>query len=531
MYNLTNLDKLIIYVDEEIKKYASKFATEKIAFDSLTTSLSFITNERTISSFINSVLEKKFITDGCAVLLSADEFEVHPNPAFKRNVVKRQVQGSKKAEKAWKECFVDGYFKVSNLISSSATTHLLIEFKLKNSFVYLALARDYLKYKILTCQNYANTIFAYVVAQDKPLYPTILCKNPPYYQILNINLRKKTIQKDKRVFVFVPKAPTSGGTVGSSINPQNNPNNPNNNPSSPNSNPQTGTGDNGSADIPNELLADVTKVYDLLTEVNDISQKVLKEKEKVRNLFNDNEILYITGMNRFNCNVAISKFLRDHYLFLKKVWEKCEEIGFFSEQKQVFQNNVEAIIEESGKYRKNVSEYVTANDKIRANRRGLLVNIRVSLFIVATIDYLNEEFQLGVTPPQYSSRNARVRRENVEVNDKDAVDLFKKRLANMYRNKSGQGKIKRLSYCLLYYLINLFSIIYEFDKNSGEIVDFKKTFKKYKMIGKLQSVIEEIEKSTLFKGERINVESLIMNETENSADALLDLASHIISNY
>ena len=184
-----------------------------------------------------------------------------------------------------------------------------------------------------------------------------------------------------------------------------------------------------------------------------------------------------------------------------------------------------------GKYRKNVSEYVTANDKIRANRRGLLVNIRVSLFIVATIDYLNEEFQLGVTPPQYSSRNARVRRENVEVNDKDAVDLFKKRLANMYRNKSGQGKIKRLSYCLLYYLINLFSIIYEFDKNSGEIVDFKKTFKKYKMIGKLQSVIEEIEKSTLFKGERINVESLIMNETENSADALLDLASHIISNY
>ncbi len=532
MYNKSNLNNLISFVDNEIKSFANKFALEKVDFDTLTSSTSCLTNERTLSSYVNSILANKFVSDGCNVLLKVDEFEVIPNPAFKRNKARREVQGSRKVERPWKECFVDGYIKALGIVSPSIKTHLLIEYKINNKFVYLDLAKDYLKYKILTCQNYGTTIFAYVIFEDNSAYPSILCSKPDYYQLLNTTLRKKTIQKDKRVFIFAPnQVPASSSACNKPSDPKDDPVIKPDNTSPDNSgNQQDGTEKSGDTSSP-DSDSKTTDVYNLLEDVSKLSNQVLEQKEKVTNLFTNNEMLFINNMKSFNTNVATSQFLRDYYPFLRRVWDRSIGNNFFARQIADFGNDIESIAKESGEYRKNVSDMITADSRLRASKDGLIVNTRVSLFIVSTIDYLNETFELGVEPPVYSSTFSGRGKNRHELKDIDAVNTFKTKLKRQYKGIIGKERIKRLSFCVLFYIIHLFDIIYDFDEKTGAIKDFKPSFKKYKLIGKLQSTIDELEKITSYNGEKIDVDSLLKEKSDKSSNSVVDLASHILSIY
>ena len=84
---------------------------------------------------------------------------------------------------------MDAYFDINIDVESNDSEidgqqirYLFIEYKVSKLFKYLALAEDYLKYKIYTLYNEDKTAFAFITFDNKDIYPTVLKTGSPQYE-------------------------------------------------------------------------------------------------------------------------------------------------------------------------------------------------------------------------------------------------------------------------------------------------------------------------------------------------------------
>ena len=389
---------LIKDIDKEINDYAQIFDKEKKDIDSLTSNASYICNERTMSCFANEQINKYFNSSGFNTIMRANEFAIEfkngiNQVSFKK--LKTEVEKSKQ-QNPWNRCFVDGYFKVKNLLGDENITHLFVEYKMDNSFVYLELGNDFLKYKAITYANESNTAFAYIIFDKNELYPSILSTHP-HFSFIRKRITSQTVEGSKRVYIYLPIF-------------------------------QKGQ-ENKSID----------NLYSKIKQLNRASyfaEKVDEFKRAMITSISDEDLVFINSMKLFNSKVVKSMTLRKHYSFIKKLWDKCEETNFFDNPKNLFEGcetfNPTKIIEEGAKYRINLGRFITVDDREEVMKNGFHAILNVSLFIVSFLDFFDEKYAIGVKPPEYDSVKIRGRKKDEPFELSKTVEAFKEKFKKHY---------------------------------------------------------------------------------------------------
>lgn len=484
-------------IDREINIFAQKFDREKKDFDTLTSNLSFICNERTMSFFTNERINKNLSANGFPVVLYVNEFAIEFKNGLDQtsfNIIKSEVEKSKKT-KPWNKCFVDGYFKVENLMPNDDITHLFVEYKMDNSFVYLELANDFLKYKAITYKNESNTAFVYVIFDKKELYPTILSQHP-HLAFLRKKIKSKTITGTKKVYIYLP--------IFKAIQNEKKP--------------------------MVELYSTVKK----LNSASNLAEKIDELRKKVQNGISKNDMLFVDSMKLFNSRVVKSMTLRKYYSFIKQLWDKCNDAKMFDNLELIFEGcamplEPNTIIKEGATYKENLSDYITAEDRKEVLKNGFHPILNVSLFIIAFLDFFNEYFNIGVQSPKYDKIKIG-RKESNKADLTETVSEFKEKLKNHYSSfNNSENRIKKLAYSLMYYLTNLFSIIYKINDNLV-VEDYNDDFEYFLVQERLQNSIDDIRKSIKFK-DKIIVEEILDCEETESRENFLKLINVIMNKY
>ena len=86
---------------------------------------------------------------------------------------------------------------------------------------------------------------------------------------------------------------------------------------------------------------------------------------------------------------------------------------------------------------------------------------------------------------------------------------------------------KKLAYCLLFYLYNVYGVIYDFDEN-GEVVRFSEKFKYYELLDDLQIAYDKAMRVVKYRGERLLIEDYIEHDDDNQKTKLLEFVEYII---
>lgn len=501
MFDLIKLDEFFEKADECIKIYATKFAVQKNYFDSLTGNYAYIVNERTVAAFSNYAFLKLLQSYGYDILLCSNEFPIRINnaPSFKEFDEMKEDVGETTKVNCWHNCYVDGYFLIKDFVSPNSYSHVFVEYKMNNSFVFLDLADDYLKYKVYTSRNEANTIFAYLIFDKKECYPTILNTKKPRYKIIGSKIDKASISSDTKIFIYLGKDKIDKRE-----------------------------------DIIRKPLKDAS---DKISDITKITSNLNNILEIERASISDDKKIFVENMRYYNSKVLKSNTLKNYFYFIKNVWDRSNKTNIFSNLKEIFgiaeneELTIEKIIKEGATYKTNLSEIISTKDKVDAYKKGVRGSTNTSLFIVAAIDYFNEYFNIGVDSPIYSIKYFRSGKEKIPVNLNDTVKYFKDELRKKWsRNSFLENNAKKFAYSIMFYIVNLFSIIYKISDDNKKL-EFSNEYRSYKIIDYLQDEMRKVLKwFGISKKFYIDVNDLIDNRNE-AIKNLTDFVNFIIDSY
>ena len=233
-----------------------------------------------------------------------------------------------------------------------------------NSFVYLDLANDYLKYKAITYVNEAGTIFVYAIFKRQANYPSILSTAAPHYEFIGKNISSTSVSGTKRVYIYLPgnQSISSGGK---------------------------------------RTIPEIETAIKVMSNVTSLSNKIDALKEETFSKIGNDKLVFVASMKTFNSKVAKSNTLKRHYGFIKALWDKCLDVNFFNNLESIFSDcdgplTSEVIIREGSFYKYNLGNNCTIEAKKNAIHNGLRTGTNVSLFIVAILDFFNKSFGLGI---------------------------------------------------------------------------------------------------------------------------------------
>ncbi len=505
MFTKADIDPAIESLDREIKNFAVSFEAEKTDFDYLTKNCSYIANERTVAFFANHKIRDYLESLNYQIPLFANEFSIKFNNGFDETSFQSRISEveAAKQEKPWKRCFVDGYFKIKNFLNSDPVSHVFVEYKMENNFVYLDLATDYLKYKAITYAAEKGTIFVYIIFKREENYPSIISGGVPYYEIIDKRISKASVSGTKRVYVYLPNGQTE--------------------------------------ESKDEKIPPLETAISVLNEVTSLSDKVVSLEEKAFAKIEDKDLVFVKSMKIFNSKVAKSQTLRQYYPFIKELWDKCEEKKIFADPKSLFRDRFispandevtdEEIIREGAFYKRNLGDIFTIEAKKNAIREGLRSGTNVSLLIVAILDFFNRRFEIGVDTPKYGSVSIRRGKRKEEASLDETVKQFDERLANNFRTgDEGKRKLMKLAYSIMYFIVHLFKIIYKIGENN-EIEGYSENFEYYLLLDRLQKSLEYAMKKLGYKDTKVDVEKIMEDNKFSPSEDLLGFVNWVLKNY
>ena len=496
MFDSKNLEQYIDFLDAKLKEFADRFNFEKSSFDIQTLNHAYLLYERTLSSFANTEIKYKLTHDHFNVLLTVNEFPIKFENGISSSTFSNLVEevSIKKEIKPWNYCVVDGYFKISQFLNEE-TTHIFVEYKLQNKFEYIDLALDFLKYKAYTYVNNLNMYFAYVILNKEEDYPTIKKGDAPYYMFINdtIAAGDKGIG-DCNIYIYRPH-------------------------------------------IGKKDTIDFERLNNAIDKVGNVavlSKKVLCASELLKTTIPSDKVVFIENMSHFNRRVVKSYTLQKNCKFINELWKATKDKDIFNDVKRYFEKNaddtnrISKIIAEGSQYKELLLNQINISNQKDALENGVNGGNTTSLFIVAFLDYFKNLFKIDCDNPRYGFKNIGKGNHRVEHNWETTANRFKKKLSEHFSYASNNFKIKKLAYCLLFYLHNVYSVIYDFDEN-GEVVRFSEKFKYYELLDDLQIAFDKAMRAVKYRGERLLIEDYIEHDDDNQKAKLLEFVEYIIN--
>jgi len=489
--NSKDFNDMIIQIDEKIKAYSFKFNAEKVSIEKqLYNNIHFL-YERTLSSVANYYIGE-YLSTKYACKLSVNELPIHLlNKISDREMMTLSKEVDDKSEYIkWKNCYIDGYFKVENL-HFEGDNSVFIEYKLDKKFKFAQLATDYLKYKIYTKNDKTNTMFAFVIFDKKENYPTILTEDENHYCKLDTSITVGTL-KNSRVFIYLPEQ-----EVNDSVN----------------------------LNVINEIYDQFEVISHKVDEINQIGLEQYQEYDEYQKLF-------IENMERYNSRVIKASYIRDNYKFIYNLWScSCEIL----KEDPVFINlnlydkspdNVLKLIRDGSTYNSNLEDELHKRNREYAQKRGLKVSNFSSFNMIVFLDFFNDLVHVTNDKPLYRKMKSG-RRKNDSILDYSVIasDL-KKELSILYLNdEDSKNNFKIFGLELLYFLVNIYPLIFEISEDY-KVIDSSASKKINDSLKVIQKSINKIKRKTEYS-KKINVIDL----SSQSDDQITSLVQHVISRY
>lgn len=458
--NLNDVDIFLKETDDYLKEYSKLFDIGSRSLALKINNEPYLRYERTLSSVANYFVIKQLKSLGYDVRLAVNEFAIKFTNDINYKPLIEEVGGTKKQ---WDNyCVVDGYFEIDNLISDKKQ-HIFVEYKLQNKFVFMDLATDYLKYKAYTLHDDSDTIFVYVVFDKENTYPTILGKKSPYYCLLDKEIDESSFNFEKRVFIHLPTKSEknyNGKQIGETI------------------------------ELFNEIKCDSL-------ELQNINESA----------YNDDEKLLIDKLPTYDSRVIKSVKIRKNYAYIQALWQAANEKNLFDKLNEIYdvpggKVTTNDILNCGSEYRKYLANYIGLDAKAEAFNKGVRGSNYTSLFLISIFEYFKREYKINSMPPVIDvKRIGTSKRRSKEVNEQDAVnyylDVLKKHfdpLSTVEKDK----RLKRIVHSTLYYVTELYKIIYETDPNTGQLIE-KPKYRMVDLLHNMQANINRVRRKIGFK--------------------------------
>lgn len=492
--NSKDLNNLILWIDGKIKDYSIRFNFEKVSIEKQLNNEIHFLYERTLASVANYFIGEYLSTIYTCKLI-VNEFPIRLLKKISdREMITLCGEVDNKSEyHKWKNCYVDGYFKVENL-HFAGNNSVFVEYKLDKKFKFAQLATDYLKYKIYTKNDKSNTIFAFVVFDKAENYPTILSECAPHYCILDTNITVDSL-KNSRVFLYIPDIPEQDGYD------------------------KTNT----------DVLNDVYNEFDIISrKVDEINQIGIEQYHE----YDDYQKLFIENIDRYNSRVIKANYIRDNYKYIYNLWKhscdilKNDPIFIELNLDDKSKDNVLNLIIAGSTYLHNFEANFHKESIENAQKSGLKVSNFSSFNMIVLLDFFNDIVQVTNDKPLYYKKKSGRRKNDNVLDYSEIASNLKIRFSKMYLNtEENKNKIKKLGLELLYFLVNIYPLIFEIS-DDYTVIDSSASKKINDNLKLIQKSINKIKRKTDYK-RKINVVDL----SPQSDDQITSLAQHIISRY
>lgn len=481
------LVKLIDDLDFDIKIFSKKFNIEMYDYNNGSTNKAYLCYERMLSIVSNNCLAKHLeLMSDYQLLFYVSELPIKINSAFNENIddLKNEV-GYYKKTPTWDYCVVDGYFK---LRQNENIYHAFIEYKLQNIFVYADLATDYLKYKLYTYEAKINSFFAYIIFNKDEDYPSIIDVSNKYC-LLNKTISKGELENSK-IYIYENNGVTE-------------------------------------KDDNYEQLIKTSKIMDSFTKYG---AELLKVRNDGVEELNDKSKMLLDILPKFNSKVVKSSLIYKNYNFISVLWNKSNEQEIF---KGFLPNNenldeIQKILLKGSNYNHFIDETITSEDRLIAETNGIRGSSYASLNLLALLDFFNQIFKIDSIKPNYGYKYIGKGRNKKLFNYQDTADNRIEKLFSYYGKKFNKETLKETCFALMYFIKNLYSILYDVDEINNQITGEKNISKLLKLEENIQETCNKVLKLIGYS-HKINIKDLILQKTLD--EALKELFYYIFSLY
>lgn len=438
-------------------------------------------NERSIAAFITYQLEKILMDLRMKDVDVMNELDIRIN----QNITEEQARDIESTVdqaiiKVKKKKFIPDTF--ATFSNHEKVISLFIEYKVNNSFKYIQLANDYIKFKHYSMNHRANPYFVYVLINhdtDK-LLMSIKHKDEkfPKYQLIDSVIKEKKI--DDNANVFIHKSEKSSQTYSSKV-----------------------------LNVIEGIDEKINK-FDLLT--------LEKNFEEVIDFGNN---LYFANMGKFGSRVLISNRMRLKYPEILRLYEKIKNYGkiidvpddaFISVddfKKKNFEN--EEFINKLTIYFNNQISDQTRNEENKINNAAFNYSRKRSLWIQMLLQKFSEDIDSSYELIHFYNNKEKEDSRGIFIN-----------LQKVYQGKYKKN-FNQLALGLIYYTVHLYEALFEI---TADKLEFKKEFTAYELKSLLIKDIKKYRKLLGMSKKNIEWDSSMI---EHGAEILMHISNNSIN--
>ena len=473
------LQKLIIDVDRMINQYSVDFnrivkPIEK-RFSFQTHNTQELTNAHYVSEYLKNYFMKyklfRFFVRELPIKYNVSEILTSKakNDIVNSSEIKKNFSSGRFS--------IDAYYNVliyvdSNDLSINGYTikHLFVEYKVSKIFKYVALATDFLKYKIYTYNNENETAFAFVCFDNNDNYPTILNPKGQSYVLLSKNITKKMFSKEDRIFIYIPQRGLNSIIEKSESKER-------------------------SLEISFKKLNKITKKISEIDE-DDIEKGI---QNRLLNSF------YCSNINTLKNNVITAQILTSNYQnFIFPLYNELLNKNIINKNDEIDKIKLSSMKNRFDEFERTIF----GNSKVESLLKGLTTSYKSSFNIILLLYLLTFKYHINLKPDLPKPKTELTNGVKT-INYNEILDDYSKDIIKVYGD---QIYFYDLGISILIFIYKLYGEIFDF--NNDGTYKFKKEYDLLKKTRQIQKLFDELrrvidyKKSINFFGNDVSNESM-----------------------
>lgn len=392
--------------------------------------------ERTLAFFSNNILEEYLHANHYDILMMS-EVHIVPNIVLSNTTKSMYAKKTGLSKISIKNKY-NGMMVPDTLISiknNNETFNYFLEYKVhQNSFSYIKLAYDYLKYKIYTHNSLINTKFVYIIFNNGSK-PTIVTEpnKLPKIQFIHDIINKKMIDKTANVFIYdsnifhdIIEKKSVDKIVG---------------------------------------IKELNKLENIINSINIIENNC--SNITYENIEDISDNVYLKNLDALGKKVVTSKLMINHYELIKNIANNLclnvnELINNINEIDNQKIKNEEQLYKWMRDYYYNFIKLMYNQDKPRVNEAiSKIVKRKSMMFLILLKKFCEIN---GIEDFKIKFRNFKEENDYNNYRNNYFIKYF-------HTEAGYKEKFNALIKTILYYIINLYKVVYENDEGLIEIDD------------------------------------------------------------
>lgn len=437
-------------------------------------------NERSVAAFITYQLLEVFNSAGMKEVNVMNEFDLRINSQItyqQQNDIDASVDQALVTVK--KKKFIPDTF-ATFIDKTNRRVNVFIEYKINDSFKYLQLANDYIKFKHYTINSQEEPIFAYLLFRPNDNGLSITLKNDvfidPKYQLIGPNIDTDTIDHQSSVFIY-------------------------------NSN-------NCGLDVPNEVFPVINNIQEKIQDFYNLSLHASFE-----DVTDYGSNIFYSNSGKFGSRVLTAHRIQKKYGEIIRLFNLVQNyhgkievpvnafISLESFKSSSFDESV--FIEELSKYFNNQIRHQTREDESGINNAEFYYTRKRALWIQILLQKFADNISVDFDLIHFYDKREK----------QDSSEIFQK-LDRAYQGKYSKN-FNQLALGLLYYIVKLYESMFVIEENK---VEYKGDYLAFEIKSSILNSLKKMKAKLGLKRNTIDWNSSVLIEGAK-------ILSHIMKDY